>query len=170
MKKKVLMVSEENKILFNKRFEIFWQKLTEKEKREMTDEKKEYYKSVMYNHFSELLKFMDVDKSLYYVFHIPIAIINLYEITSHRVKPEYPGKYFKKVIKYFLENEVSEYRACKYIFENENNLRNSDKSFESFKTAFRKWYKNIWNQDSNPEIYQYLDIFRQRKPRKKQQN
>lgn len=154
-------MKKEHKKLFDERFKIFLSMLNKKlnKKKKLSDDSKKYYSKVMYDHFEILLKQKDVYRSLFYVFNIPTAIINFNERNQSRAK-RYSTKYFKDVIKYFLENDVSEYEACNEIFKKEN-LKYSDANV--FRATFRKWYLDLRNQDSNLEIFEYLNKMRERK-------
>ena len=150
-------MKREDKKLFDDRFKIFWSKLTKKKK--LNDEQKAYYQKTMLNHFKELMKILDVYRSLFYVFNIPVSIINFNERSQlRRSKDSYTTKNYRAVIKYYLENDVTEYEACKVV------SKEKSESLKHFINKFRKWYKDIWNQDSYPEeIYEYLKKLNQRK-------
>jgi hypothetical protein len=85
------------------------------------------------------MKSLDVNYSLFYVFNIPVSIINFNERNQFRNSKSYSIKYFRDVIKYFLEKNkhsldseknvpaVSETEACGYIYDREEiKFKNSD--------------------------------------------
>ena len=141
-------MKRQDKNLFDKRFNIFWERLTKKKK--MNDEQKNHYQKTMLNHFKELRKNLDEHTSLFYVFNIPFSIIIFNEKNQLRTKG-YSEKYFLQVIDYYLERrkaldnvdvwkmmkdynrgkitkdefkeltkEITEYAACKYVKEKEH--------------------------------------------------
>ena len=145
-------MKRQDKKLFDKRFKIFWERLTKKKK--MNDEQKNHYQKTMLNHFKELRKNLDEHTSLFYVFHIPFSVVIFNERNQlRRSKDNYADQNYLAVITYFLQNEVSEYAACKFVFANE---KLSYKNLNTFIRMFRKWYQDIWNKDSFPQIDDYL--------------
>ena len=177
------MKKQEEK-MFEDRFNLFWERLTQKGK--IRNEIKDYYHRTMLNHFRELNKELSLDRSLFYVFNIPESIINYNEIKQQRtkrpaskyffdvikyyleeknlavdiigddisIKQQKPGRKSKAVPE---EDVINESAACNHIYyQNQSSLKKSYRDEESFRAAFRGWYKNIRNKDLYPEIWDYL--------------
>ena len=149
-------MNKQYKKLFDERFTLFWEKLNKRfvEKKKLREDTKEYYHKKMFEHFEILLKQKDVYLSLHYVFHIPVVIINFNERNQLTGSSGYLVKCFLEVIENYLEKEVSEYASCKYVLEKEN----LKYSLQDFIRMFRRWYQDIWNQDSYSQIADYLII------------
>lgn len=67
-------------------------------------------------------------------------------------------------MEYFFNNEVSEYAACQYVFINENKPY---KNLNTFIRSFRRWYQDLWNQVSFPQVHSYLKELSLRESQKK---
>lgn len=139
-----------HKKLFDEYFKNFWEWFNNKGK--LTDEYKSAYEKKLYRVFDNLIKVVDVETAVVYTFNVPFLIINHYQLGQKRKRKI--DKYFLKTIDYYLENDVSEYKACSYVIDNYKELNKT--SLIDFRNSFRRWYNNFYNKIIFPEIFDYL--------------
>jgi len=134
---------------------------------------KDYHYRLMYKNFEKLLcSGLSVQDSLDIIFAMPNQMVSNQEMFKKRKQPMI--KYWLGVISYFLENDVSEYRACqyglrKYQQENKNSKSKKfkqdkyQKQINSFIETFRTWYNTFENQLLHPDIFFYKNKLEARK-------